>query len=133
MFELEFERLHLYDTSKIGIEIDVWLSITGKSVNLTAKIDTGASYCLFERRVGEGLGFEIESGMAQRFGTATGNFLAFGHEVNLVTAELKFEAMVFFAENEYFDRNVLGRTGWLDHVILGLNDYEGKLYLSRGF
>jgi hypothetical protein len=31
---------------------------------------------------------------------------------------------------EHFDRNVLGRHGWLDRVVL-LIDYEGKLPLSR--
>ena len=39
--------------------------------------------------------------------------------------------MVFFAEDENFRRNVLGRNGWLDRVVIGINDYDGKLYLSR--
>jgi hypothetical protein len=41
-----------------------------------------------------------------------------------------FIALVGFAEDEAFQRNVLGRRGFLEQVILGLVDYEGKLYLS---
>jgi hypothetical protein len=55
-----------------------------KSVELVAKIDTGASHCLFERHYGEQLGLEIETGIAQKFSTATGTFLAYGHNLTLV-------------------------------------------------
>jgi hypothetical protein len=37
---------------------------------------------------------------------------------------------VYFASDEAFDRNVLGRFGWLDRMVIGINDYEGKLYLK---
>ena len=40
-------------------------------------------------------------------------------------------ALAAFAEDEAFQRNVLGRRGFLEPVILGLVDYEGKLYLSK--
>lgn len=43
----------------------------------------------------------------------------------------KFDSYIFFASDESFRRNVLGRHGWLDRLIIGINDYEGKLYLSR--
>jgi len=39
--------------------------------------------------------------------------------------------MAFFPADEEIRRNVLGRFGWLDRVVLGLVDYDGKLYLSR--
>jgi hypothetical protein len=38
---------------------------------------------------------------------------------------------VYFAADEAFTRNVLGRQGWLNVIRLGLVDYEGKLYLSH--
>ena len=38
---------------------------------------------------------------------------------------------VYFAKDYAFNRNVLGRTGFLNRVVVGLNDYAGKLYLSR--
>jgi hypothetical protein len=42
-------------------------------------------------------------------------------------------ATVYFAESDYFDRNVLGRIGWLDRVKLRLIEQEGKLFLSEYF
>jgi hypothetical protein len=95
------------------------------------KVDTGASCCLFERRFGEQLGFDIESGMRQLFGTATGTFVAYGHEATVSVAEFEFDTIVFFPADAEIIRNVLGRFGWLDRVVLGLVDYEGKLYMRR--
>jgi hypothetical protein len=43
----------------------------------------------------------------------------------------EFEASVCFAENPSFNRNVLGRHGFLDRVVIGIIDYEGALYLKR--
>lgn len=39
-------------------------------------------------------------------------------------------ATVYFAVEEEFPVNALGRVGWLDRVRLGLIDYDGRLYLS---
>ena len=133
MFQLDFEYFSVYDAGKIGIDLDVSLQLGIQTVDFTAKIDTGSSRCIFERRLGEELGLQIETGLPQQFGTATGGFLAFGHELTLIVAGFEFESMVFFPENENINRNVLGRTGWLDRIILGLIDYEGKIYLSRYF
>lgn len=80
--------------------------------------------------MGELLGFTIEAGMRQVFGTATGSFVAYGHEVILSVADFEFSTFVFFASDAEFRRNVLGRFGWLDRVVMGLVDYEGKLYLT---
>jgi hypothetical protein len=82
-------------------------------------------------RLGKQLGLDIETGIRQILGTATGTFVAYGHEVRLSVAEFQFDTMVFFASDAGIGRNVLGRFGWLDRVVLGLVDYEGRLYLSR--
>jgi len=60
----------------------------------------------------------------------TGRFLTYGHEVTLNAAGYDFDSIVYFYADEDLDRNVLGRHGWLDRVVLGLIDYEGKLLLS---
>jgi hypothetical protein len=133
MLQLEFEYFTTYDAGKPGIDLDVSIQLTGSRVDFVAKLDTGSSRCIFERALGEELGLNVESGMQQRFGTATDTFLAYGHELTLVVADFAFDSMVFFPENENIKRNVLGRTGWLDRIILGLVDYEGKIYLSRYF
>jgi hypothetical protein len=64
-------------------------------------------------------------------GTATGSFRVFGHEATLVIEGYEFDAMVYFAEDENFKRNVLGKRGGLGNLQIGIIDYDGKLYLSR--
>lgn len=130
-YQLEFERLFSYDAGQPGITLRANLKIKEKSLDISVKVDTGASCCIFERRFGEELGFDIASGMRQLFGTATGTFEAYGHEVTLSIDEFEFATVVFFPADEEIRRNVLGRFGWLDRVVLGLVDYEGQLYLSR--
>lgn len=130
-YQLEFEKLLSYDVGEPGITLEATLKLKEQTFDLPVKVDTGASCCLFERRVGEALGFDIEMGMRQLFGTATGTFVGYGHEVTLSVAEFEFDTIVFFPSDAEIARNVLGRFGWLDRVVLGLVDYEGKLYLSR--
>ena len=99
-------------------------------INCEAKVDTGASLCIFARDLGEQLDLDIESGMRQLVGTVTGTFVVYLHEVNLSVAGLECSVLVGFAEDEGFRRNVLGRRGFLEQITLGLVDYEGQLYLS---
>ncbi len=89
------------------------------------------SCCIFERRFGEELGFDIETGLRHMFGTATGSFVAYGRDVTLSVVDFEFDTVVFFPLDPEVTRNVLGRFGWLDRIVLGLVDYEGKLYLNR--
>lgn len=130
MHDLHFEKLIDYDLGEPGISLRVELRLGQEVVVVMAKIDTGASVCIFERTVGEWLGLEIELGRAANIGTVTGSFKAFAHEVTLVTEGFEVDAEVYFAEEESFHMNVLGRMGWLNQVILAINDYDGKLYLS---
>jgi hypothetical protein len=65
------------------------------------------------------------------FNTAAGNFEAYGHELTISVLDIETCSKVYFAKEESFTRNVLGRQGWLDRVKLGLIDYEGKLLLSE--
>lgn len=130
-YDLSFEKLINYDSGKAGITLEVKLRLNQNSTIVEAKVDTGSTHCIFERKHGEILGFEIEAGERQSVSTSTGSFLTFGHWVTLITDDFLFDSMVFFARDENFKRNVLGRHGWLDRVIIGINDYDGKLYLSR--
>src|SRR5216683_6562699 len=76
-----------------------------RHINCEAKVDTGASLCIFARDLGEQLGLEVESGMRQLVGTVTGTFVVYLHEVNLSVAGLECSAFVGFAEDEGFRRN----------------------------
>ena len=128
---LEFELFHNYSLFEIGITVDANLQNGNLSVDIDAKIDTGSTFCIFERHYGERLDLNVEAGTPIEIGTATGSFRAYGHELTLSVLGIETVSTVYFAENEYFDRNVLGRIGWLDRVKLGLIDQEGKLFLSK--
>ena len=73
---------------------------------------------------------DLEAGTPERIRTATGTFLAYGHEITLSIEGLEWQATVYFAEDEYFPVNVVGRVGFLDRLRIGLVDYEQTLYLS---
>ena len=130
-YQLTFDLLQMYEIGKAGINVPVRLSHGLQVVEVDAKLDTGSTFCLFERLIGDDLGFEIEKGMSESIGTPMGAFTAFGHFVTLAVNVLEFEVMVYFARDYAFNRNVLGRTGFLDRVLIGLNDYAGRLYLGR--
>lgn len=129
--QLEFDLVYEYSFFKTGISVETTLQNDDLSVDVDAKIDTGSTYCIFERHYAERLDLEIEKGIPIEIGTATGSFHAYGHEVTLTVLGIKIVSTVYFAEDDNFDRNVLGRIGWLDRVKLGLIDREGKLFLSK--
>lgn len=128
---LTFTVVYDYDLRQPGITVDAVLRSGNQEVICQAKVDTGASYCIFERIHGEVLGLDIEAGHKQKFGTAVGSFYAYGHEITITVLGLEIEATAYFAEHDGFERNVLGQIGWLNRVRLGLVDEAGKLYLSR--
>ena len=129
-YQLSFVEMIAYNSGQPSITVPVTLSVSQALVNCDARVDTGSSNCIFARNVGEELGLDIETGMRLLVGTVTGNFVAYLHEVNLSLGSFEFSCFVGFAEEKQFQRNVLGRRGFIEQVVLGLVDYEGKLYLS---
>lgn len=130
-FTLTFDGFTEYDAGLPGITLQIKLTLAEKSVEFPAKIDTGATDCIFARKFGEQLNLKIEAGERVRFGTAAGGFWAYRHDVTISFLDYRFDANVCFAEDENFSRSVLGRHGFLDRIVLGLVDYEGKLYLKQ--
>ena len=128
--QVSFSVVHSYDTRKAGITVDVLLRLGEKEIEVATKLDTGASFCIFQRIYGELLGLDIEQGQKETIGTPVGSFIAYGHEIGIAVLGIETSSMVYFAADENFSRNVLGRQGWLDRVRLGLIDYEGKLFLN---
>lgn len=128
---IEFDVVHEYSLYDVGISVEAKLRSGDLEADAKARIDTGSTYCIFKRYLGEGLGFNIESGTQVNISTATGFFRAFGHELTLTVLGIETISTVYFAESDEFDRNVLGRIGWLDRVKLGLIEQEGKLFLSQ--
>ena len=94
-------------------------------------MDTGASFCIFQRLHAETVGIAVESGVPMRISTVTGAFLAYAHRVTLGVSGVEVESTVYFADDPAMPRDVLGQTGWLDRMRLGLVDHDRYLYLSH--
>lgn len=125
-----FDDVYFYNTLETGIVVPAVLRFNDIVADIKAKIDTGSTFCIFQRIHGENLGLEIESGDFLKMSTANSTFDTFGHRVNLSVLEIETESTVYFAAEESFHLNILDRIGWLDRVKLGLIDYKGKLLLS---
>jgi len=130
-YQFSFSELISYKSSPdITLPIALYTDISF-SVPIAAKLDCGSTFCVFQRKFGEMLGLDVESGISQRIGTATGSFRAYGHDVTLTTCGLEWQAVVFFAEPYTFYLNVVGRVGFLDHLRIALIDHDQELYLSH--
>ena len=127
---LAFDAAHHYTGALDGIEVPIVLCIGRQSVELLAKLDTGAAHCIFERKYAEMLGVDVDSGRLQRFRTVAGSFAAYRHEVTVQTLGIEFSAVVFFAQDSAFNRNFLGRSGWLDRLRIAIVDYDRLLFVS---
>jgi hypothetical protein len=130
-YQLTFAQMTEYDTAQPGVTITASLRLGKGEVTFDAKIDTGSTNCVFSRNLGEKLGLDIESGLPKWIATATGRFLTYEHEVTLSVRGFDFFILACFAEDDAFQRNVLGRHGFLVQVKLGLVDYQSKLYLDH--
>jgi hypothetical protein len=130
-WNLTFSELLVYPDNLQGINIEVIISLgTTLPVAAEVKLDTGSSLCVFQRHYGELLGLEIENGEPEVIRTATGKFIAYGHEITLTIANLEWNATVYFAKDESFPVSVVGRVGFLDRLKIGLIDYQQLLYLN---
>jgi len=127
---LDFYASHHYTAAIDGIDVPITLCIGRQSVELLAKLDTGAAHCIFERKYAEMLGVDVESGRLQRFRTVAGSFASYQHEVTIQTLGIELSAVVFFAQDLTLSRNFLGRSGWLDRLRIAIVDYDRMLFLS---
>jgi voltage-gated potassium channel Kch len=127
--QLTFASVYDYGTEAIILPVE--LQLTDKTVRTDAYVDTGATFCVFKRELATALDIDVETGTPLRLSTVTGSFDAYGHMLTLRTLDYSFDVTVYFAGQESFTRNVLGRRGWLDQLRLGLVEYESKLYLNR--
>jgi hypothetical protein len=128
--KLSFRIEYQYKDER-GILLPVALRSASRETDFFARVDTGASFCIFQRLHAETVGIVVESGAPVRISTVTGGFLAYAHQVALGVLGIEVEATVYFAEDPAMPRDVLGRNGWLDHMRLGLVDHDRQLYLSH--
>ena len=129
-FALSFLNQIFYDQQP-DITFSIFLSSDSQTfVPVKVKLDTGSTFCVLQRQYAEALGIEVEHGTPERMRAATGSFLAYGHELMISMEGIEWQATVFFAEDDFFPVNVVGRVGFLDRLRIGLVDYEQTLYLS---
>ena len=131
MHTLTFDEKVKYADDAQGINLDVIISKqTDNPVSATVKLDTGSTFCIFQRFYAELLGIEVEKGERETIRTAKGSFTAYGHEIVIKFSNLEWEAVVYFAQDESFPVSVLGRNGFLNKINIALIDYEQLLYLK---
>ena len=130
MYQLEFARVYDYSGGEDSVVIPVVLRSGANEVQVAASVDTGASFCLFGSEIAEALGFDLTSGMRKRFRTANSSFDAYGHGVELHALGVATHSFIYFFADPMIDRNVLGRTGWLDRIRLGPIHHDNQVYLA---
>ena len=106
-FRVSFSRRHSYAGPGDTITIPVVLYVGEERADLVASLDTGASYCLFQRKYAEVLGIEVERGVPMTFATANSRFEAYGHELTIDTLDIEVQ-----------------RHGWLDRLNVGIVDHD---------
>ncbi len=127
---LTFDAAHDYRSSE-AISVLVTLRYGSQAVEFEAFVDTGSTFCVFDRQHAEMLGIDVEAGTPLRIRTVIGGFDAYEHGVVLSTLGYDFDVRVYFAAHQGLPRNVLGRRGWLDQVRFALIESDGKMYLSK--
>ena len=131
MHTLTFDEKVKYADDAQGINLDVIISKqTDNPISATVKLDTGSTFCIFQRFYAELLGIEVEKGERETIRTAKGSFTAYGHEILIKFSNLEWEAVVYFAQDENFPISVLGRNDFLNKINIALIDYEQLLYLK---
>lgn len=129
-YSLRFSHRHGYDEYPAITLPVILISDSKLRVGLQAKLDTGSTYCIFEKRYAEWLEMDLTSGTPTRIETPTGSFYCYGHELTLSAFDFEWHAVVYFAEHEGFRTSVVGRVGFLDRLKVGIVDYEQLLYLG---
>ena len=130
MHQLEFARVFDYSGEGESVVLPVILRLDANEVRVAASVDTGASFCLFGTEIAEALGLNLTTGIHKRFQTAISGFEAYGHEVNLTVLGVATQSTVYFFADPMIEKNVLGRTGWLDRVRLGLIHHDNRIYVA---
>jgi hypothetical protein len=62
---LRFDHLLEYDAGKESVTVPITLRLSQTWVHVETKLDTGSSYCIFERLYGELLALDVETGYPQ--------------------------------------------------------------------
>ncbi len=92
MKQLSFAEEHRYKDDDEGIPISILLTYGGKTIRVAAKVDTGATVCLFSYEDGLDLGVPVEHGIPLRLGGLNDSLEAFWQRPRCKPATLHFKA-----------------------------------------
>ncbi|MCI0392084.1 MAG: hypothetical protein MOB07_25405 [Acidobacteria bacterium] len=119
-----------YDTKVAGVVLPVMILAGDRAEAINAAVDTGSTLCVFQYEIAERLGIRVEDGI-EDYVSAMGTIIkVYGHEVTLVVEELSMDLIVYFPAYQQIPRNLLGRQGFLQRMLFGLDDYEGVVYFG---
>lgn len=95
-----------------------------------ALVDTGAEFSLFSADLAEALGLSLLDGPARSLKSLGGELTGYAHHVEI---EIAYgwslgSLEVLFAERN-IPRNLIGRSDFLQHVILGVSEHTETIYL----
>ncbi len=121
MTSLDFDATFNYEDADAGILVPIRLIRDNRSVELKARLDTGAADCLFDRHYADVLGLP-EIGVERYYRTITGVVETLG---------LRWSAVVYFHAIGNPAFAFVGRRGWLDRVRLGIEHSRRTLFLGR--
>ena len=125
----------MYDYSAdrtAGIKLPIVIRTGEQSKRVLAKVDTGASFCIFAREHGEALGLTIDAVPRTELRLANNAPLFVrGHRLVVEVFEYSLETTVYFAEEPDFPRDVVGRSGFLDRLRVAIVDYDSVIHVSH--
>ena len=129
-YEITYRYRMKYDTKVAGAVLPVVIAANGREQTDNAAIDNGSALCVFQRDIAERLGINVERGIEDHVNALGTTIRVYGHEVTLVLGELSLDLFVYFPAYQHIPRNLLGRQGFLQRFLVGLDDYEGFVYLG---
>lgn len=128
--QLNFKIRYQYQTTAVGIAIPTRLFAGNRVVEADSKFDPGADFCLFQREIAERLNLDVERGLPLRMSSLGWSFDTYGHAITMKFLGITIESTVFFAGAPGLSRNLLGRIGCMDRLLVGLDVYQEILYLT---
>jgi hypothetical protein len=113
-----------------GLIIELVNPSTAKGIEISAELDSGAEYSLFEGRLAVILGFDLFGGKPFAFELANGVLI----EARILPVTISHGELGRFSLRARFStgplrRNILGRD-FFDLVRIGFDEHHSEVYLS---
>ncbi|MGH9838335.1 MAG: hypothetical protein ACREEM_06090 [Blastocatellia bacterium] len=118
------------DPKQPNMTLPVALTANNRTETTEAVIDNGSTLCVFQRKIADWPGINVERGIEAHVSAMGTIIQIYGHEVTLTLGELSLVLFVYFPAYQHIPRNLLGRQGFLQKFLVGLDDHGGYVYLG---